>query len=188
VFGENRVQEARQKIPQCPGHLEWHMVGHLQTNKVSHAVRLFSMIHSVDSPRLLEAVDRACETAGRVLPVCLEVNVSGERSKFGLKPGEVPAVLERSTRLLNVDVVGLMTIPPFTEDPGDARPFFRRLREQRDVWRAQSGFSLDQLSMGMSHDFEVAIEEGATWIRLGTVLFGRRTTGGAPSQGTVPAD
>jgi len=175
VIGENRVQEALQKIPMCPWHLEWHMIGHLQRNKARHAVRLFTMIHSVDSPRLLETVDMACREEGKTMPVCLEVNVSGESAKFGLAPREVPPMLDRCGSLMNVDVVGLMTMPPFTEDPEDARPVFQRLRELRDVWREQSGFALDELSMGMSHDFEVAIEAGATWIRLGSVLFGARS-------------
>ncbi len=174
VFGENKVQEARQKIPLCPGHLDWHLVGHLQTNKVKEAVRLFTRIHSVDSLKLLAALDAAGELTGRVMPVFLEVNVSGESSKFGLAPEAVPAILEAANGMRRVQVDGLMTIPPLAEDPEHARPFFRRLRELRDGWRPATGFALDELSMGMSHDFEVAIEEGATWIRLGTVLFGAR--------------
>jgi pyridoxal phosphate enzyme (YggS family) len=174
VFGENRVQEAKQKIPLCPGHLAWHLVGHLQTNKVKDAVRLFARIHSVDSLKLLAAIDAAGELTGRVMPVFLEVNVSGESSKFGLAPAEVPAVLAAANGLQRVQVDGLMTIPPVAEDPEQARPYFRKLRELRDGWRQATGFDLDELSMGMSQDFEVAIEEGATWIRLGTVLFGPR--------------
>jgi len=174
VFGENRVQEAKQKISECPGHLSWHMVGHLQTNKVRDAVRLFQMIHSVDSLKLLKAIDKACELIGIVMPVCLEVNVSGEGSKFGLDPESVPEVLKAANGLMQTDVVGLMTIPPVTEEPEEARPYFRRLRDLRDQWRAQTKFMLGELSIGMSHDFEIAIEEGATWIRLGTVVFGKR--------------
>jgi len=174
VIGENRVQEARHKIPLCPGQLEWHMVGHLQRNKVREAVRLFGMIHSVDSIRLLDAINEASESEGIVMPVCVQVNVAGEASKFGLEPGALPALLEHAASAMNVDVVGLMTMPPFAEDPEDVRPFFARLRELRDRAREETGFDLPGLSMGMSHDFEVAIEEGATWIRLGTVLFGRR--------------
>ena len=174
VFGENRVQEARQKIPLCPGNIEWHMVGHLQTNKVRDAVALFTMIHSVDSLRLLTAVAAASAAAGKVTSVCLEVNAAGESSKFGLSPEEVPAVLEQAGSLMNVDVVGLMTIPPLSGEPENARPFFRQLRELRE--RCQSFFpgGAAELSMGMSGDFAVAVEEGATWIRLGTVLFGKR--------------
>jgi PLP dependent protein len=174
VFGENRVQEARHKVPLCPGQLEWHMVGHLQRNKVREAVRLFGMIHSVDSIRLLDAVNEAAADEGVTMPVCVQVNVAGESSKFGLDPAGLPALLEHAASVMNVDVVGLMTMPPFAEEPEDVRPFFARLRELRDRAREETGFDLPGLSMGMSHDFEVAVEEGATWIRLGTVLFGRR--------------
>jgi pyridoxal phosphate enzyme (YggS family) len=174
AFAESRVQEAAQKIPLCPGNLEWHMVGHLQRNKVRAAVRLFRVIHSVDSWRLLEGVDRECAEAGCVMPVMIEVNVSGERSKFGAAPEEVPSWLERSGTLVHVSLIGLMTIPPFTPEPEQARPYFRRLRELRDQWRERTGIELRELSMGMSGDFETAVEEGATWIRLGTALFGPR--------------
>lgn len=174
VMGENRVQEAKQKIPLCPGNVDWHMIGHLQRNKVRDAVRLFRMIHSIDSWKLLETVNDACASAGGVMSVCLEVNVSGESSKYGLAPEEVSGLLMKCGTLMNVDVVGLMTIPPVTKDPEGARPYFKRLCELRNEWRESSGFSLDELSMGMSNDFEVAVEEGATWIRLGTVLFGER--------------
>jgi len=176
VFGENRVQEAKQKIPNCAGNLSWHMVGHLQTNKVRDAVRLFQMIHAVDSLKLLMAINASCEMNGIVMPVCLEVNVSGESSKFGLVPELVPEILHAANRFMNVDVVGLMTIPPIAEDPEKVRPYFKKLRELRDKWRDKTDFMLPELSMGMSHDFEIAIEEGATWIRLGTVIFGKRGT------------
>jgi pyridoxal phosphate enzyme (YggS family) len=175
VMGENRVQEAVQKIPLCPGRLEWHMIGHLQRNKVNPIVGLVDMIHSVDSERLLLAIDRAAGTAGRVLPVLLEVNVSGEASKFGLAPDAVGPLVCASNELRNVTVRGLMTLPPFTPDPEDARPFFRELRELRDACMERTAADLPDLSMGMSGDFEVAVEEGATWVRLGSVLFGRRT-------------
>ncbi len=176
VFGESRVQEARQKIPLCPAVLTWHLVGHLQTNKVRDAVALFSLLHGVDSLRLLEALDAAAGAAGRIVPVLLEVNVSGERCKFGLAPADVPAVLRAADRLVRVTIEGLMTVPPLDPEPEQARPYFRALREQRDRWRRDTGLELAELSMGMSRDFEVAIEEGATWVRLGTVLFGPRDT------------
>lgn len=174
VFGESRVQEAKQKIPLCSGSLDWHMIGHLQRNKVKDAVPLFKMIHGVDSVRLLETINSVSQTVGVTMPVCLEVNVSGEGSKYGMKPDEILPVLEIATKLINVDIAGLMTIPPFTSDPEGSRQYFRKLRELRDMCRKKSGYPLDQLSMGMSHDFEIAIEEGATWIRLGSVLFGDR--------------
>ncbi len=176
-FGESRIQEARQKIPQCSGSLRWHFIGHLQSNKVREAVRLFEFIHAVDSPRLLEHLERLCQEEGRRLSVCLEVNVSGERSKFGMQPGDVPAALRTAAGCFRVKVEGLMTIPPIAEDPAEARPFFRALRGLRDRMQEESGVPLPELSMGMSHDFEVAIEEGATWVRVGTSLFGPRRKG-----------
>lgn len=181
VFGENRVQEARQKIPLCPSNLEWHMIGHLQTNKVRDAVRLFQMIHSVDSQKLLSAIDAAGELSGRIMPVCIEVNVSGESSKFGLAPEAAAELLTYSNSLKRVEIAGLMTIPPITRDPESARPFFRKLRLLRDQLRGQTGFALKELSMGMSHDFEIAVEEGAAWVRLGTVLFGPRKANERPA-------
>lgn len=174
LFGENRVQEAKQKIPLCPTHLEWHMIGHLQTNKVRDAVRLFQVIHSVDSQKLLAAINAAGELTGRIMPVFLEINVSGESSKFGFVPESIPEALAFANSLKRVEVAGLMTIPPATKDPELARPFFQKLRLFRDQWREQTGFALKELSMGMSHDFEAAVKEGATWVRLGTVLFGPR--------------
>lgn len=174
IFGENRVQEAAQKIPLCKGGLEWHLVGHLQTNKVAPAVEMFHMIHSVDSLRLLGAVDGRCAERGKTMPVCLEVNVSGEGSKYGFAPSEVEPALDECRSLMNVDVVGLMTIPPMTPDPGDSRGYFKRLRELRDELCNSTAFGLEELSMGMSRDFEFAVEEGATLVRIGTMLFGKR--------------
>ncbi len=174
VFGENRVREAAAKIPQCPGHLRWHLVGHLQGNKVRAAVEWFETIHSIDSLRRLRQVEAACDEAGRSLRVLLQVNVSGEASKFGMAPPEAAGVLEAAAGLSRAEVVGLMTMPPFSEDPGRARRFFSDLRDLRDRLRADTGFDLPELSMGMSADFEVAIEEGATMVRVGTDLFGPR--------------
>jgi hypothetical protein len=176
LFGESRVQEARQKIPLCPSALTWHLIGHLQTNKVKDAVNLFHLIQAVDSLKLLMAIETAAEAAGRVMPVFLEVNVSGESSKFGLAPEAVPGILQAANGLRRVEIQGLLTIPPLAEDPEHARPFFHTLREHRDRWRQETGFELRELSMGMSHDFEIAVEEGATWIRLGSILFGKRNT------------
>ncbi len=180
IFGESKVQEAKHKIGMCPGNLEWYMIGHLQGNKVREAVRLFHMIHSVDSFKLLETINGACQETGNTMPVCLEVNVSGERSKFGMPPTEIPTVLEKAGTLINVDIVGFMTMPPFTQDPLEARPFFKRLRELRDQWQNESGIEMRELSMGMSNDFEIAIEEGATMIRVGTILFGERKAAWKP--------
>ena len=183
LFGENRVQEARAKIPLCAAAATWHLIGHLQSNKVKEAVRLFALLQAVDSLRLLEAVDRAADEAGRILPLYLEVNVSGERSKNGLAPEGVPEVLRAADRLTHVDIQGLMTIPPAARDVEEARPFFRRLRELRDGWRRGSGLALPELSMGMSHDFEVAVEEGATMVRVGSALFGPRSPKGVSDAG-----
>ena len=173
-FGENRVQEAAAKIPACPGHLQWHLIGHLQSNKAAQAAQLFDWIHSVDSLKLLEALDRHAGEAGRRLEVMVQVNVSGERSKSGLAPGEVPAVLAAGSRLPHVQIRGVMTIPPLAEDPEKSRMFFRELRERRDGWAAQTGLDLAELSMGMTHDLEAAIEEGATYVRVGKGIFGAR--------------
>jgi hypothetical protein len=174
LFGESRVQEAEAKIPMCPEGLDWHFIGHLQRNKVRRTVPLFSMIHSVDSLRLLEAVDGACAECGRVMPVCLEVNVSGEPSKFGIEPEVLRELLEEASGLHHVDVTGLMTMAPWSDDTEKARPHFRRLRQLKERSEAEWNFPLGELSMGMSNDFEVAIEEGATLIRVGTDLFGER--------------
>lgn len=174
IFGENKVQEARAKIPLCPGHLVWHLVGHLQSNKAFAACELFDVVHSVDSLKLLQVIDRACDELGKTMKVLIEVNVSGEGSKFGAAPEAVPALLEAANSLTRVEVRGLMTMPPFMPEAEDARPHFRRLRELRDGWSETTGIPLDELSMGMSGDFEVAIEEGATWVRIGTALFGER--------------
>jgi PLP dependent protein len=174
IFGESRVQEAAQKIPMCTSGLEWHGIGHLQRNKVTQAVALFVRLHGVDSARLLERIEYCAAEAGRRIKVCLEVNVSGESSKFGFKPEEVPPVLDSLEQLRYVEVDGLMTIAPYHEDPEKSREHFRRLRMLRNEWVGASGWPLDVLSMGMSHDMMVAIEEGATMVRVGTALFGPR--------------
>ncbi len=170
-FGESKVQEAQAKIPLCPSGLEWHLVGHLQSNKAKLATRLFQMIHSVDSLRLLKALDTHAEIT---LPVLLQVNISGEAVKFGMKPGEVAGALEKADRMTRCEVHGLMAIPPFAPDPEKTRRHFSALRELRDQLQEAHGIPLPELSMGMSHDLEAAIEEGSTWVRIGTDLFGAR--------------
>ncbi len=171
LFGENKVQEAQAKIPLCPSGLEWHLIGHLQSNKAKLAANLFQMIHSVDSLKLLRALDSHAETT---LPVLLQVNVSGEASKSGMKPAEVAAAVEAANQMSKIEVHGLMTIPPFTPDPEKARSHFIALRDLRDRVQEETGTPLPELSMGMSHDLEIAIEEGSTWVRIGTDLFGSR--------------
>jgi hypothetical protein len=182
TFGENRVQEAKAKIPLCPSGLRWHMIGHLQSNKCRDAVACFDVIEGIDSVALATEVSRWAGKLGRRMPILLEVNVAGEASKYGFKPAEVLAVLEEINRLERIELAGLMTIAPWTPEPEKVRPCFRRLRELRERGEQQLGAPLPHLSMGMSGDFEVAIEEGASLIRLGTVLFGERpakpTSGG----------
>ncbi len=174
IMGENKVQEAAWKIPASVSGPVWHLIGHLQRNKVRPALELFSVIHSVDSVRLLEQIERVAEEGGQRPEVLLEVNVSGEASKDGLAPEAVPEVIEYALGCRNLTLSGLMTLAPFAPDPESARPVFARLRECRDRWESSFGIGLPNLSMGMSNDFRVAVEEGATWVRLGTVLFGHR--------------
>lgn len=175
IVGENKVQEAAWKKPASVSGPSWHLIGHLQGNKVRHALALFDVIHSVDSMRLLDRLQSVAEETGASPRVLLEVNVSGERSKTGLPPGEVDAAVRHLTEACaRLTFEGFMTMAPFSEDPEAARPFFRRLRELRDATEKKFGLVLPRLSMGMSGDYEVAVEEGATWVRLGTALFGER--------------
>ena len=172
LFGENRVQEAQGKIPTCPQNLHWHLIGHLQSNKAKVAASgLFRMIHSVDSLKLLRALD---EHAATPLPILIQVNVSGEGSKSGCVPEEAAALIDAANGCSQVEVHGLMTLPPFTPDPEKARTHFSTLRKLRDELQESTGTPLPELSMGMSNDFEIAIEEGATYIRIGTDIFGGR--------------
>jgi PLP dependent protein len=174
LFGENRVQEAKAKIGLCPGRLHWHLVGHLQTNKAREALRCFEMLHSVDSLRLAEEIHRQAEHAARTVPVLLEVNVAGEASKFGYRPQTLLADLQQLNALRRLEIHGLMTLAPWTPTPERARPVFRRLRELKQECENILGAPLPHLSMGMSGDFEVAIEEGASLVRIGSALFGER--------------
>jgi len=174
VFGENRVQEARAKIPLCPGHLRWHMIGHLQSNKCRDAVELFAMIESVDSFSLAQEINKWADKSARTIPILLEVNMAGEATKFGYKPEQLLLDLERINALPRIEVHGLMTIAPWTQEPEKVRPVFRQLCELKTKCEKILGVPLPHLSMGMSGDFEVAIEEGATIVRLGTLLFGPR--------------
>ena len=175
IVGENKVQEAAWKRPASVSGPMWHLIGHLQSNKVRHALELFDFIHSVDTVKLADRINLIAEDVGASPHVLLEVNVSGERSKSGMRPEEVaPTVRRIREECPRITVEGLMTMAPFSENPEDARPFFRRLRELRDEVEQLEGVGLPRLSMGMSGDYEVAVEEGATWVRLGTVLFGER--------------
>ena len=174
TFGENRVQEAAVKISRCPGRLRWHMIGHLQSNKCRDAVRLFAMIESVDSLALAQEIDKWCDKSAKTMPILLEVNVAGESSKFGYAPDKLLAEFEQINALPKIEIHGLMTVAPWTQTPEKVRPVFRKLRELKEQCEQILGAPLPHLSMGMSGDFEVAIEEGATIIRLGSALFGER--------------
>ena len=175
LFGENKVQEAKAKIPLCSGRLRWQMIGHLQTNKCRDAVQLFEMIQSVDSLHLAEELHKWCDKSAKTMPILLEVNVAGESSKFGYNPDALLAELEQINALQKLEIHGLMTVAPWSPEPEKVRPVFRRLRELKLRCEKILGVPLPHLSMGMSGDFEVAIEEGATIVRLGTVLFGERS-------------
>ncbi len=174
IFGENRVQEAREKIAQIKGfNLQWHMIGHLQTNKVKEAVRIFTLIHSLDSEKLAIKIDNEAKKIDKIQRVLIEVKLSEEDSKFGIKEEELENFIDAIVNLKHLKIEGLMTMPPYFENPEDVRPYFRRLRQLRDTLSEKYPF-LRELSMGMSHDFEIAIEEGATMVRIGTALFGQR--------------
>ena len=174
LFGESKVQEARVKISLCPGRLRWHMIGHLQSNKCRDAVHSFQMIESVDSLALAQEIDKCCDKQAKTMPILLEVNVAGEASKFGYPPTQLLAELAQINALRRIEIHGLMTIAPWTTEPEKARPIFRQLRKLKEKCEEILGAPLSHLSMGMSGDFEIAIEEGATLVRIGTALFGAR--------------
>ncbi|MGA9354141.1 MAG: YggS family pyridoxal phosphate-dependent enzyme [Terriglobales bacterium] len=180
VFGENRVQEFAGKVDSLRdlGGTEWHLIGHLQSNKAARAAELFAAVDSVDSVKLAEKLSAAAAELGKTLPVLIEINVGGEEAKSGVAmgSGELGKILIGVDDWKNLAVRGLMTVPPYTEDPEGSRPYFRRLREIREKIAARRlpGVSMDVLSMGMSHDFEIAIEEGSTCVRVGTAIFGER--------------
>jgi len=176
LFGENKIQEAKAKILLCPGKTRWHFIGHLQSNKARDAVELFSMIESVDSLPLAREINKRAEAAAKTMPVLLEMNVAGEASKFGYKMEQLLADLEELNRLPRLEIHGLMAVPPWTPNPENSRPHFRKLREWKTRCEEILGAPLPHLSMGMSGDFEVAIEEGATIVRVGTALFGERAS------------
>jgi len=175
LFGESRVQEARAKIPELPSNLRWHFVGHLQKNKIRHALPLFEMIHSVDSLGLAQDINRIAEEQGMHPRVLLEVNVGGEGSKFGFKSETLRAEMESLLALPRLSILGLMTIPPLAEEPEASRKYFVQLRKLRDRLQTEFHVDLAQLSMGMTEDFAVAVEEGATLVRVGTAVFGERS-------------
>jgi hypothetical protein len=176
LFGENKVQEARAKIPLCPGKSRWQFIGHLQSNKCREAVELFEMIQGVDSLAIAREISKRAEQAAKTLPILLEVNVAGEASKFGYRPEQLSLELDELNKLPRLEIHGLMAIPPYTPLPQKARPYFQRLRQIKTDCEQKLGAPLPHLSMGMSGDFEVAIEEGSTLVRIGTALFGERVS------------
>lgn len=179
-FGESKVQEAKAKVPLCPSRARWHMIGHLQSNKCRDAVQLFEMVQGVDSLGLAEELNKWAEKLGRTVPILLEIN-SGEASKFGFKPGEALEQLQALNALPCLEIHGLMTIAPWSPDPERARPAFRALRQLKGDCEQRLGAPLPHLSMGMSGDFEVAIAEGSTIVRIGTALFGARLKPARPA-------
>ena len=180
VFGENRVQEFESKQPKLGdlANVTWHLIGHLQSNKARRAVHLFHQVDSIDSLALAQKLDSAAAAGAKRLPVLIEVHLGGEATKSGVSEGDLPALADSIERLPHLELHGLMMIPPYSDDGESARPYFRKLHELRDDISKQLGRTLPVLSMGMSHDFEVAIDEGATEIRIGTALFGQRSQTG----------
>jgi hypothetical protein len=180
LFGENKVQEFADKAGKLArlADAEFHMIGHLQSNKVAKAVELFHAVDSLDSAKSATRLNAAADAARKILPVLIEINIGAEESKSGIAPDspELSKILNGASAWPNLRVRGLMTVPPYTEDPEGSRPYFRRLRELRDQFAARnySAIGMEELSMGMSHDFEVAIEEGSTCVRIGTAIFGER--------------
>lgn len=174
LFGENRVQEAKAKISDLPARLRWHLIGHLQSNKIRQALPLFEMIHGVDSIELVGEIQRIAGDLGLFPRVLLQVNVAGESSKFGFAPERLLSEVELISRAERVQVEGLMTIPPLASNPENSRKYFVQLRQFRDRLEKEFRFPLPQLSMGMSGDYRIAVEEGATLVRVGTAIFGER--------------
>jgi len=175
LFGESRVQEARVKIPELPSNLRWHFVGHLQKNKIRHALPLFELIHSVDSLSLAQEINRIAEEEGMHPRVLLEVNAAGEGSKFGFRPDKLRQDMEALLALPRLSIEGLMTIPPLAKEAEASRGYFVDLRKLRDRLETEFQMKLPHLSMGMTNDFPVAVEEGATLVRVGTAIFGERS-------------
>jgi pyridoxal phosphate enzyme (YggS family) len=181
-FGENRVQEAADKATRLPGDIRWHLVGHLQSNKAAQALQIFSEIHSLDGLKLARRLERLAGQADRTCRGLVQVDLAGEETKFGLAPEDLKPLLEEAAGFRHLQITGLMALPPYFADPEEVRPYFRRLRDlaaDMEIRGLLGRHGPVELSMGMSHDFAVAVEEGATLVRLGTAIFGRRGPGGA---------
>jgi len=175
LFGESRVQEARAKIPELPSDLRWHFVGHLQKNKIRHALPLFELFHGIDSVALAQEMNRIAQEEGRHPRVMLEINVAGEGSKFGFKPEVIQTEMEALLALPRLSIEGLMCVPPLADEAEGSRKFFVQLRRLRDLLEKEFDVKLPHLSMGMTNDFPIAVEEGATLVRVGTAIFGERS-------------
>ena len=188
LFGENRVQEARAKIPLLPSKARWHLIGHLQKNKIRAALPLFEIIHGVDSLELARDIDRIASELGLFPKILLEVNVAGESTKFGFKPDAIRRDMENLLALERVQIEGLMTIAPIVEEAEDARKYFAELRGLREELQTAFGIRLPQLSMGMSGDYTAAIREGATMVRIGTAIFGPRSAKNLRTSDAQPGD
>jgi PLP dependent protein len=177
-FAENRVQEGREKIPRLPGDTEWHLIGQLQTNKAKYLPGLFKWVHSVDRPEVADALEKAFAKADLTLSILIEVNVAGEEQKAGVSPDGLAGLIRHAAARPHLDIRGLMTMAPYVDDPEEVRPVFRHLRELAIKTEGETGVALPELSMGMTNDFEVAVEEGATMVRIGTALY--QTDEGTP--------
>lgn len=175
LFGESKVQEARAKIPELPSNLRWHFVGHLQKNKIRHALPLFELFHGIDDVDLARQLNRVADEEGAHPRILLEVNVAGEGSKFGFSPNKLRGCMEELLALPRLTIEGLMCIPPIAEEAEHSRKYFVDLRELRDALEKEFAMKLPQLSMGMTQDYEIAVEEGATLVRVGTAIFGERS-------------
>jgi len=176
ILGENRVQEAREKIEKLGSLARWHLIGHLQSNKAKYAVKLFDLIHSVDNLELARELDKQAAKIGKIQDVLIEVSIAGEAAKAGVTMQDVAVLVREAAKLKNISIKGLMTMPPYSEEPENSRPFFRKLRELAETIKKENipAVSMNELSMGMSGDFEIAVEEGATMVRVGTAIFGER--------------
>ena len=179
IFGENRVQEAKEKIEQLGRTASWHLIGHLQTNKAKYAVKLFDLIHSVDNLELAAELDKQAAKMGKIQDVLVEVNIAGEAAKAGVAIDDAINLVKQAAKFRNIRIKGLMTMPPFSDNPEDSRPYFKKLKQLSAMITAENipGVSMTDFSMGMSNDFEIAIEEGATLVRVGTAIFGERNSG-----------
>jgi pyridoxal phosphate enzyme (YggS family) len=174
TFGENRIQELKHKAPQLPPDIQWHFIGPLQTNKVRDAIKYTTLIHSLDRIELANEIEKRAAAISKIQKVLLEINIAAESSKHGCPPNQAIDLIRHINQMKHLEIHGLMTVAPYHQNPERTRPYFTQMRQLRDQIQQQTGYILPELSMGMSHDYEIAIQEGATMIRIGTALFGTR--------------